>query len=116
DGTQAGNYTDTDATFIVTQVGRFWDNSNYTYEGSVDDLRLYDRVLNTEEVDTIMNFTGPGLAGDINGDGKVNIEDFAELAEQWLWSGSAGAVDEDIVEDGSVDFIDFAELANQWLN
>jgi hypothetical protein len=55
------------------------------------------------------------LAGDINHDGKVDFEDFAELARQWL--GPAGKPSADISPpggDGTVNFLDFAELAENW--
>gem|GEM_PF-6157098 len=53
DGTAAGNYNDPDATFTVSEIGRFWGSSSYTYEGSVDDLRLYNRVLTSTEVQAL---------------------------------------------------------------
>ena len=49
------------------------------------------------------------LAGDINGDGPVNIEDLEILASQWLADGSA-----DIFDDGVVNLEDFAVLAADW--
>ncbi len=45
----------------------------------------------------------------------VNEGDLKEMADQWLWSGDAGAIPEDIAANGSVDAVDFAYLANQWL-
>ncbi len=54
------------------------------------------------------------MLGDIDGDCKVEFLDVARLADNWLWTGAAGSIPEDIVQDGTVDFADFATLAQQW--
>jgi hypothetical protein len=54
-----------------------------------------------------------GIIGDITGDGKVDYQDLAKLAGQWLLP--PGELSVDIVSDGVVDFKDFVELANHWL-
>jgi hypothetical protein len=57
------------------------------------------------------------LAGDITGDGKVDFEDLAILADQWLQP--PGTPSADIAPppygDGRVNFLDFAVLAENWL-
>ncbi len=55
------------------------------------------------------------LAGDINHNGKVDFEDLAELAEQWLQP--PGIPSADIAPpnvDGIVNFLDFSKLAENW--
>jgi hypothetical protein len=65
--------------------------------------------------DNVRLIVAPGtLAGDINGDGAVDGKDLAELAEQWLWSGTAGGIPEDMVEDGTVELSDYTVVANNW--
>lgn len=57
-----------------------------------------------------------GLAGDINGDGKVGLTDFAILASQWLQA--PGVPSADIAPeggDGLIDFLDLAALTEHWL-
>jgi hypothetical protein len=54
------------------------------------------------------------ITGDLTGEGKVDFSDLAELAGQWLWTGTAGEIQEDIVPDGTVNLADFARLAQQW--
>jgi len=53
---------------------------------------------------------------DITGDGEVDFEDLAKLAEQWL--GPPGSPSADIAPqpdgDGIVNFLDFAKLAEEW--
>jgi hypothetical protein len=54
--------------------------------------------------------------GDFDGDGDVDTVDLKNMIDQWLWTGTAGSIPEDIVADGQVDFLDFAVLASNWLD
>ena|GEM_PF-6186750 len=54
------------------------------------------------------------MLGDISGDGRVGFEDLTRLGGRWLWSGSAGEIEADIVRDGRVNMEDFAEFAQSW--
>ncbi len=63
------------------------------------------------------------LPADINMDGRVNLGDFAELADHWLQSGTglAGDIDWDWTGsefnfDGDVDWMDLDYLIHYWLN
>jgi hypothetical protein len=63
---------------------------------------------------------GPGLVqGDLNGDCKVDMLDFAQLANWWLrtdcGSGNSFCNGADFQPDGDVDMIDFAFFAQNWL-
>jgi len=56
------------------------------------------------------------IIADIDMNGKVNLVDFAILADQWLQAPSVPPADiapED--GDGIVDFLDLAVLTEQWL-
>ncbi len=52
-----------------------------------------------------------------NYDGIINFEDYADLTNNWLWSGPSGDRDfvYDLNCDGSVDFYDLRIFARQWL-
>jgi len=53
--------------------------------GLVDDARIYDSVLPLEEIVWLAGITAPfSEPFDLNVDGKVNFNDFAELAVWWL--------------------------------
>ncbi|MDI9431369.1 MAG: LamG domain-containing protein [Planctomycetota bacterium] len=60
------------------------------YDGLIDDFRIYDYVLPEAEIAYLAtDGTGMlpwnlGLAGDLDGSGTVDFDDFALLAEQWL--------------------------------
>ena len=49
--------------------------------GYVDDVRIYNRVLSAEEVQTLAN---AGLIADITKDREVDFYDFAMIAKDWL--------------------------------
>jgi len=59
-------------------------------------------------------------AADLNGDCKVNFEDYAQFAEKWA-STNCNSLNvfcngADIVIDGTVNTIDLAKLAQEWLS
>jgi hypothetical protein len=60
------------------------------YDGLIDDFRIYDYALPEAEIAYLAtDGTGMlpwnlGLAGDLDGSGTVDFDDFALLAEQWL--------------------------------
>ncbi|HEW79130.1 MAG TPA: hypothetical protein ENH34_04080 [Phycisphaerales bacterium] len=76
------------------------------YDGLLDDVRIYNVALTSEQVARICN------RADINGDGSIDWLDVEVLSEQWL--DTIEYLDADINGDTSVDFEDFAELANVW--
>jgi hypothetical protein len=63
-----------------------------------------------------ISFLNLGVAGDITGNGKVNFEDLAILADQWLKPPGTPSADIAPPPDGDniVDFLDFAVLAQNW--
>jgi len=92
--------------------------------GTYTATAIHSKYLNTSEtvhvangvpanVSTIiMPFAGEKDGADLNGDGQVNMSDFAEFANQWLWSGSLEA---DFTKDNLVDFADLTRIAENWL-
>ena len=52
--------------------------------------------------------------GDISDDGKVDFEDLAILANQWLQPPGTPSADIALPY-GIVDFLDFAKLAENWM-
>jgi hypothetical protein len=62
---------------------------------------------------TINGVSPGGLEG--AAEGKIDFEDLAEIASQWLWVGEAGSIPEDITGDGIVNLRDFAVLAEHRL-
>ena len=64
---------------------------------------------------TTADCNGPGpVQGDLNSDCKVDMLDLAEIAGQWLQTGSD--LSADIAgDDDQVNFLDFASFAQNWL-
>jgi hypothetical protein len=92
----------------------------------VTDFLDYATLANNWLVDCIENPTNPScvpklcpfnLAGDLNKDCRVDLEDLTILAIQWLQP--TGTPSADIAPwpdgDGVTDFLDYAALANNWL-
>ena len=84
--------------------------------GTVD---IYDIALLTDDwlkQTTWYVSAGPGITGDITGDGRVDYEDLAILADQWLQPPANPSADiAPSLPDGIVNFLDFALLAKHWL-
>ncbi|MFC1675745.1 S8 family serine peptidase [Planctomycetota bacterium] len=55
-------------------------NDSYYLTGSLDDVRIYNSVLSEGDIQAIVLLSAEG---DLNGDSKVDGEDFADLAGQW---------------------------------
>jgi len=70
------------------EIGSGWYGG---YDGFIDDFRIYDYVLSQREIAYIAtNGTGifdqPLLTpADLNADGQINLQDFAVLANNWLY-------------------------------
>ncbi|MBN2022847.1 MAG: hypothetical protein JW809_08620 [Pirellulales bacterium] len=79
---------------------------------SLDDFRIFDTVLNTDEIVAIL--AGRDVPGDANGDGRVNGADAALLAANWLSADDPDWTDGDFNRDGVVDDLDLAILAAHW--
>jgi len=92
DDTRAG--TDTDAFNIVSNfdltIARQYNGANRWFIGSVDDVRLYDRVLSAEEVRQLAAL--PWAHGPSPADGSVHLSAWASLN----WAAAADAVSHDV--------------------
>lgn len=60
----------------------------------------------------VMPFSGEKEGSDLNGNGIVNMVDYAEFANQWRQSGPSEA---NFNQDGEVGFADLRRVAENWL-
>ena len=60
-------------------------------------------------------FYQKALLADSVEDGKVDMLDLADFANDWLFDGAIGIKRNDFNLDGVVNMIDFAILAGEWL-
>jgi len=60
----------------------------------------------------VMPFAGEKEGANLNGDGVVNMVDFAKLADQWR---EFGLLEANFNQDSSVDFADLKRVAENWL-
>jgi peroxiredoxin len=70
-----------------------------------------EQVTITQNQTIQVNQTYNNVA-DINGDGQVDLQDYALLAKKWLFTGSCR---EDLGQNGVVDFRDLMIFAENWL-
>ena len=67
----------------------------------------------TVESSSRINATATGIAGDLDGDGVVGIQDFLELLASW-GPCPPGGCPADFDGNGAVDIIDFLTLLSNW--
>ena len=86
---------------------------------TLDDFRIYDSLLTSDEIAAIyQQKEQPAIAGDANGDGKVDGSDVTILAGNWQVGVSDGETATwemgDFNGDGKVDGSDVTILAGNW--
>jgi len=54
------------------EIGRYYGNNNYTWDGSIDEVRVYDRVLTQTEVTALYN-SGNGTESASTSSGTTNM-------------------------------------------
>lgn len=96
---------------IVTPftIGRRYSTNKEYFNGLIDNVRIYDYALSVEEVKALYTAEGgqpwntcnPPMAGDLNNDCKVDLQDVAEMGADWQ---------------GTYDITTLADLAVDWLN
>jgi len=98
-GQPEGTNNDANAVVILSQdtndlaIGNRSDDDDRAFEGTIDDVRVYNYALSLEEIryiatDTTGIFSVQSIANVYNeedlGKRAVNLRDFAELANDWL--------------------------------
>jgi hypothetical protein len=77
-----------------------------------------EKVITGQQMELTVAGVDPSSSASIYSDllvqGQGDFADLSALAGQWLWTGPAGEIQEDIVPDGTVNLADFAEFAENW--
>jgi len=50
DNKRIDSYTDADTSFNIDLIGTFWDDLQYTYQGYLDELKIYNYALTEDEI------------------------------------------------------------------
>lgn len=72
------------------QLGRYQQNNLFRYQGLMDDFRLYNFALTAQEAAQLYIAVKGGsvcavpMVGDLDGNCKVDLNDFALFSAQWL--------------------------------
>ena len=91
-------------------------DSDYFFNGKLDDIRLYNRALDAEDIAQMMAIIPPPV--DIMGDQKIHLADLVALIDYWLEDDcfSKNLCDgRDLNADQQVDLEDFRILSQNWL-
>jgi hypothetical protein len=62
---------------------------------------------------SVWDFT-TGKAGDVDGDGNVNVLDMVRVGQHWGQAGSPGWIPEDVKEDGVINVLDIIIVGQHW--
>lgn len=76
--------------------------------------KQYSRNLGAGEGIELVLLRSEAVAGDIDSDGAVGVNDLARLCERWLRSDDPDDLEADLNADGIVDARDLAQLAATW--
>ena len=70
----------------IFTVGAQNETGNVSFNGLIDDVRIYDRALNESEIEQLMltTITPDHNCADMDGIDGINMIDFALLAQHWL--------------------------------
>jgi hypothetical protein len=91
-------------------IGVFGAVQERFFEGTIDEVMLFDRELSAEEIYDI--YASSALAADIDENGAVDMADFSLLGASWLTVLESPS---DITCDCLYDIDDMAVLADEWL-
>jgi hypothetical protein len=105
------------------QIGRDRTFGGRTFGGVIDDLVVWDQVLDSDQVETIYQggligidaitalSLGVGIPGDVNDDTVVNGDDF-EIIRQNFWQPIAERNQGDLIDNDFIDFSDYGAWRN----
>jgi hypothetical protein len=84
------------------------DNFNEGWVGLIDDVRIFDTALGSEEIDEIRNVFAPDVVGDADGNGIVDLDDYLLIQANAFTPDLLGdPALGDVNSDQFVDFEDF---------
>lgn len=97
----------------VTRVGHDTHSAGRYFKGTVDDVRIYNYALSQANIEELAT---PSKA-DFNGDGVVNLLDYAEFANAWMTGlGEPGFNDiYDLQNNDAIDMHDLRIFTDDWL-
>ena len=107
----------TGSIYLVRRIEDTWQDPNSLYAVIAGDFlpaRSGDEILVAGESGTITLLTLT-FTDNLTGDGKVNFQDFAELANYWKQSEPSADIGPWPIGDGVVNMLDVRVLAEDWL-
>ncbi|MHC4462756.1 MAG: LamG-like jellyroll fold domain-containing protein [Planctomycetota bacterium] len=102
-----------DGSFAIGAKG----DGSMSFDGKIDDVRIYDRALSEAEAQEIMDLGIPDPnCADLDDDGNVNLFDFTLLADNWHEEGNPLVINEFMASNSSgSDINDLQGDHDDWL-
>lgn len=89
-----------------------------TYYWAVDEFDSSGQIIGSGDIWSFTTSGNPSVLGDVDGDNKIDLKDFATLAFNWQMTGCVAPFScnqTDIDNSGTVDFEDLLYLTENWL-
>ncbi len=102
----------TDVTITAIETDPDWEFSHWSGDASGSSLSVTVHMDRDKSV--IAHFTNGGKAGDVNGDGRVNVQDMVRIGQHWGQTGPAGWIPEDVKKDGQINVQDMVIIGQNW--
>jgi hypothetical protein len=106
----------TDVRPYLCYVGRSLFESDPLFKGMLNDFRIYNYALSSEQIAQLAALTSEGIVGDVNADGQVTVADITETAGIILNGNTNNNTQADVNGDGTISTIDITKIANIILN
>jgi hypothetical protein len=106
----------TDVRPYLCYVGRSLFESDPLFKGMLNDFRIYNYALSSEQIAQLAALTSEGIVGDVNADGQVSVADITETAGIILNGNTNNNTQADVNGDGKISTIDITKIANIILN
>jgi parallel beta-helix repeat protein len=91
-------------------------HDTYNFNGSIDEVRIYNRTLTPEEILNLYNEVAEHIKADLNNDGAIDIYDLAIITTLFGQTQSHPEWEEtaDVISNGEIDIYDVVFVASRF--
>ncbi len=107
------SFSSINASGTSLKIGLYGSGNMQPFNGTIDEVRIYDRALSPQEVLANYNELAGNIKADIDNDGDVDIDDLIEVSLDF-GKTSGFDPDADTNGDGGVDIFDLVFVASRF--